>query len=49
MIISFKRNLGNMDRTIRILMGSFLLIEGILGYWIIMDMLGWSTYKKQEK
>ncbi|MBB6214748.1 hypothetical protein HNQ80_000831 [Anaerosolibacter carboniphilus] len=32
MIISFKRNLGNKDRTIRILLGSFLLIEGILGY-----------------
>ncbi|MBB6215449.1 hypothetical protein HNQ80_001538 [Anaerosolibacter carboniphilus] len=32
MIISFKRNLGNMDRKIRILLGALLLIEGILGY-----------------
>ncbi len=49
MIISFKRNLGNTDRTVRIILGSLLLVEGVLGYWIILDMLGWSTYKSENK
>ncbi len=32
MIISFKRNLGNVDRTVRIILGSLLLVEGVIGY-----------------
>jgi len=32
MKISFKRNLGNTDRTIRIVLGISLLVEGITGY-----------------
>ncbi len=32
MIISFKRNIGNLGRTVRIVFGSLLIIEGILGY-----------------
>ncbi|HCL4437602.1 TPA: DUF2892 domain-containing protein [Clostridium botulinum] len=32
MILSFKRNLGNVDRTVRIILGSLLLVEGVLGY-----------------
>ncbi len=32
MIISFKRNLGNIDRALRIILGSLILIEGIIGY-----------------
>lgn len=32
MIISFKRNLSNIDRAIRIILGSFLIIEGMVGY-----------------
>lgn len=48
MIISFKRNLGNIDRSLRIILGLLILIEGIIGYWLIFDMLGWSTYKPQK-
>lgn len=32
MIISFKRNLGNIDRSLRIILGLLILIEGIIGY-----------------
>lgn len=27
--------------------GIFMLLEGILGYCIVMDMLGWSTYDEK--
>lgn len=32
MKLSFKKNLGNIDRTIRIALGISLLVEGITGY-----------------
>ncbi|OAA92396.1 YgaP-like transmembrane domain [Clostridium ljungdahlii] len=32
MIISSKRNLGNADRIVRIILGSLLLVEGVIGY-----------------
>lgn len=38
-----KKNLSNMDRTIRILLGTFLITEGIIGYCVGYDLFDFST------
>ncbi|TCO79148.1 YgaP family membrane protein [Marinisporobacter balticus] len=40
---SCRRNVGNIDRAVRIVLGSLLIAEGIFGYCIGYDLFDLST------
>ncbi len=42
---SCKKNVGNIDRAIRIVLGSLLIMEGVFGYCIGYDLFNISTSK----